>query len=67
MCRERDTHTYKICIFLPVLVEPKLNPVAGAAAVVVAVPNAGAVRAEWKNQIQTINKTKYPDEISLVN
>lgn len=47
-----------ICSFLPVLVEPKLNPVAGAAAVVVAVPNAGAVRAAWNSQTQTRNKTK---------
>lgn len=30
---------------LPVLVEPKLNPVAGTAAVVVAAPKLGAVRA----------------------
>lgn len=38
-------------------VAPKLNPVAGAAAVVVAVPNAGAVRAVRNNQMQNINKT----------
>lgn len=30
---------------LPVLVEPKLKPVAGAAVVVVAAPKPGAVRA----------------------
>lgn len=47
-----------MCSFSPVLVEPKLNPVAGAAALVVAVPNAGAVRAAWENQRQTMNKTK---------
>lgn len=33
---------------LPVLVEPKLNPVAGAAAVVVAAPKVGAVSATKK-------------------
>lgn len=36
--------------FLPVLVEPKLNPVAGAAAVVVAAPKLGAVRATTKSK-----------------
>lgn len=36
------------------MVEPKLNPVAGAAAVVVAaVPKPGAVRATKKEQTQT--------------
>lgn len=46
------------------LVEPKLNPVAGAAAEVVAVPNAGAVRAAGRNQTdrQTRNQTKQPDQ-----
>lgn len=46
------------------LVEPKLNPVAGAAAVVVAVPNAGAVRAAQKNQTQT--KLKLDSQITLI-
>lgn len=49
------------------LVEPKLNPVAGAAAEVVAVPNAGAVRAAGRNQTQTRNKTKQPDQLNQVN
>lgn len=40
-----------MCI-LPVLVEPKLNPVAGAAAVVAAAPKPGAVRATMKKQTQ---------------
>lgn len=35
---------------LPVLVEPKLNPVDGAAAVVVAAPKPVAVRAEKQKQ-----------------
>lgn len=39
---------------LPVLVEPKLNPVAGAAAVVVAAPKAGAVRAAKKQYKQVM-------------
>ena len=34
------------------LVEPKLNPVAGAAAVVVAAPKPGAVRATETQQRQ---------------
>lgn len=38
---------------LPVLVEPKPNPVAGAAAVVVAAPKLGAVRATDKRQTQS--------------
>lgn len=42
---------YITCI-LPVLVEPKLNPVAGAAAVVVAAPKPGAVRATKKRWTQ---------------
>lgn len=40
---------HNVCI-LPVLVEPKLNPVAGAAALVVATPKPGAVRAMKKKQ-----------------
>lgn len=43
-CERRRTARFVQGI-LPVLVEPKLNPVAGAAAVVVAAPKAGAVRA----------------------
>lgn len=38
------------------MVEPKLNPVAGAAAVVVAVPKPGAVRAA-KKKTKKDNKT----------
>lgn len=65
--RDKTTTTKRfICRFLPVLVEPKLNPVAGAAALVVAVPNAGAVRAAWQNQRQTRNKSKRPDQINLL-
>lgn len=50
-CERRRTAWFVQGI-LPVLVEPKLNPVAGAAAVVVTAPKAGAVRAaEQKMQL----------------